>query len=300
MSALLNGAAWINGEILPISEAKIGVTDWGLTHSDITYDVVSVWDGAFFRLEDHLDRFQQSLQKTRLAPPQSRDDIRQILHEMVRASGLHRAYCAFVASRGTPSIPGSRDPRHCANHFYAWVVPYVHVIPKEVVARGARLKIATVSRRIAPDSVDPTAKNYHWGDMTAAIFEAVDDGYDTVVLADHNGNMTEGPGFNLFAVIDGCVVTPKTGVLMGITRKTVLDICAAQGICCDVRDLPVAEFLRADEVFVTSSGGGALPITRVNQTILNNDACGPLTSIIRQSYFDWRSDPKYQSLIDYD
>ncbi|MGD9864033.1 MAG: hypothetical protein AB7S99_12560, partial [Pseudodonghicola sp.] len=66
MTDLSHGAAWMGGRIIPISEASIGVTDWGLTHSDITYDVVPVWGGAFFRLEDYLDRFLASLAALRL------------------------------------------------------------------------------------------------------------------------------------------------------------------------------------------------------------------------------------------
>ena len=65
-------------------------------------------------------------------------------------------------------------------------------------------------RRIPADSVNPRAKNYHWGDFTAGLFEATDAGYETVVLLDHAGNVTEGPGFNVFAVTEGRVVTPAT------------------------------------------------------------------------------------------
>lgn len=61
--------------------------------------------------------------------------------------------------------------------------------------------------------------------MTAALFDALDDGYDITVLLDDNGLVTEGPGFNIFAVIDGRVVTPRSGMLEGISRKTVLEIC---------------------------------------------------------------------------
>ncbi|MBE9476723.1 MAG: aminotransferase class IV, partial [Proteobacteria bacterium] len=133
---LSNGAAWMEGRIIPIKDAKISVTDWGLTRSDITYDVVHVWDGHFFRIDDYLDRFMTSIAKLRLNIPQSRDDIRQILHDMVAASGLTSAYVSMVASRGTPTVPGTRDPRACNNHFYAWVVPFVWVIPAEVAKRG--------------------------------------------------------------------------------------------------------------------------------------------------------------------
>ena len=71
------GAAWMKGEIMPIGEAAIPVTDWGLTHSDITYDVVHVWDGRFFRMADYLERFERSMEKVRLSVEQDREDMRR-------------------------------------------------------------------------------------------------------------------------------------------------------------------------------------------------------------------------------
>ena len=150
---LSNGAAWMKGRILPISEAAIGVTDWGVTHSDVTYDVVPVVQGAFFRLDAYLDQFETSMRSLRMDVGLSRSEIARALHDMIAASGLSNAYCAMVAARGVPLIPGSRDPRDCANHFYAWCVPYIHVIKPEVIDRGASLWIAEHTRRIPPDSV---------------------------------------------------------------------------------------------------------------------------------------------------
>lgn len=94
------GAAWMWGRLMPIGDAALPVTDWGLTHSDITYDVVHVWDGKFFRLDDYLSRFERSLDRCHLSIDQSRGDIRGILHKMVAQSKLQRAYVSFVASRG--------------------------------------------------------------------------------------------------------------------------------------------------------------------------------------------------------
>ncbi len=131
MSDLGAGAAWKDGRVIPIAEATIGVTDWGLTHSDIVYDVVPVVEGAFFRLPDYLARFEASLRAGRFDPGLTPDRMAAALHEMVGACGLRDAYCAIVTSRGTPRIPGSRNPRDCINHFYAWVVPYIHVIRPE-------------------------------------------------------------------------------------------------------------------------------------------------------------------------
>ncbi len=293
------GAAWIRGEVVPVAEATIGVTDWGVTRSDIAYDVVPVWEGAFFRLGDHLDRFIASMAALRMDPGISRGEIHAALHAMVARSGLRKAYVAMVASRGVPLVPGTRDPRACANHFYAWCVPYVHVIPEEIAEKGASAWIAKDVRRIPEDSVNPKVKNYHWGDLTQGLFEAKDRDYDTVILQDHAGNITEGPGFNVFAVIEGRVITPDRGVLEGITRQTVLEVCAEAGIATETRALPVAEFMAADEVFISTSGGGAVPSTRVDDRIFSNGAPGPVTTRIRDGYWDWMARAENREAVIY-
>ena len=293
------GAAWMKGRIIPIAEATIGVTDWGLTHSDVVYDVVPVVDGAFFRRDAYLDRFTASMQAARMDVGMTRDQIAAALHDMVAASGLRDAYCAMVAARGTPLIPGSRDPRDCANHFYAWAVPYVHVIKPDVLDQGASLWVAQNIRRIPPDSVDPRAKNYHWGDFTQGLFEAKDRGFDTVVLLDHAGNLTEGPGFNIFLVEGETVTTPDTGVLEGISRRTALEICAGMGLETRVEPLPATRLETADEVFLTSSGGGILPISRVGDRIYANGRPGPIATRARQAYWDHVRQPGYRHPVSY-
>ena len=103
------GAAWMDGEVIPISDAKISVLDWGLTRSDITYDVVHVWNGAFFRIDDYLERFVTSMHKLRLDVGLDKEAIRTALVEQIATSGLKSAYVSMVASRGIPIISGTRD-----------------------------------------------------------------------------------------------------------------------------------------------------------------------------------------------
>lgn len=298
MHEFSSGAAWMNGSVLPIADAKIGVTDWGITHSDAVYDVVPVVEGAFFRLDLYLERFEASLEAGRFDIGLSKEQITQALIEMVRKSELENAYCAMVAMRGTPVVPGSRDPRDCANHFYAWCVPYVHVIKPEVVTNGASLMIPDNVRRIPVDSVNPRAKNYHWGDFTNGLFQAKESGYESVLLLDHAGNVTEGPGFNVFAIKGDTIVTPALGVLEGITRRTVLEICQSLGLTTEVRALGVNELLEADEVFVSSSGGGAMPITRVNCRVFGNGRAGPISTRIAEGYWEWARSDKYRTNVE--
>jgi branched-chain amino acid aminotransferase len=280
-----DGAAYVQGRFVPIAEAAIPVTDWGFTRSDAVYDVVHVFRGGFFRLSDHLDRFARSMQARRLQPPEDRARMEAILHRCVALSGLADSYVAMVALRGRPSIAGSRRPADCANHFVAYAIPWIDVISPEVQARGAHLWIASVPR--VPDaSVDPTVKNYQWSDLTTGLMEAHDHGYDTAILCDADGFVTEGPGFNVFIVRDGRVLTPDRGSLHGITRASVLELCAAMGIEAAVAPIPRAALEEADEVFTATTAGGVMPVARVGARILGNDRPGPLSMVLKQAY--WR------------
>lgn len=295
-----DGAAWMHGEYMPIAKAALPVTDWGLTHSDITYDVVHVWDGRFFRLDDYLERFENSVEKCRFSIEQSRSDIRKILHQIVSRSQLRRAYVSFVASRGQPSVAGSRDPRDCINHFYAWCVPFVWVFTEDVLARGARIQVPTNVHRIGIDSVDPTAKNYHWGDFTQGLMQAKDAGFDNTVLLDASGFVTEGPGFNLFIIKDGQVFTPRSGVLEGITRKVAIEICEHHSLTVRLADISLDQLLGADEVFATTTGGGIVPVTDVNQHSFSNGAAGEISRLLNDTYWTWHNDSAMCEPISYE
>lgn len=150
-----------------------------------------------------------------------------------------------------------------------------------------------------PESVDPKIKNYHWGDFTRGLLEAKDLGFDTVILLGMEGNVAEGPGFNVFAVVEGRVVTPESGCLEGVTRRTVLEICAELGIPAEVRVLPVAELRAADEIFLSSTAGGVMPITRLEERILGNGAPGSITRRLTAAYQAWIRRPELRDEVDY-
>ncbi len=291
------GAAFVRGEYVPIGQACVPITDWGFLRSDATYDVVTVWEGAFFRLDAHLDRFLASCAKFRLDPGRSRAEIVAVLERCVTLAGLRRSYVEMIVTRGQPPW-GSRDPRQAVNQFYAFAVPYVWIANEEQRRRGLHLRVSDV-QRIPAASVDPRAKNYHWNDLTMGLLGALDGGADTVALTDAAGNVVEGPGFNVFAVSGGRLVTPGAGVLEGVTRRTVLEMAQALGIPCDVRALPAAEVRGAQEVFLSTSGGGVLPVTRIDGRSVANGEVGPVTRRLMQTYWEWHADPRYSTPVRY-
>jgi branched-chain amino acid aminotransferase len=291
------GAAHVRGEYVPIAKASVPLTDWGFLRSDATYDVVTVWDGSFFRLDAHLERFLASCQSFRLDPGKSAAEITDVLEQCVRLSGLRSAYVEMIVTRGQPPW-GSRDPRQAANQFYAFAVPYVWIANEAQRSRGLNVIVSGV-QRIPPSSVDPTAKNYHWNDLTMGLLGALDAGGDTVLLTDAAGNVVEGPGFNVFAVCDGVLVTPKEGVLEGITRRTVIEMARSLGIAVELRALSAGELRSAQEAFLSSSGGGVLPVTRVDGRAIGAGAPGPITSRLVETYWAWHRLPAYSRPVRY-
>ncbi len=278
-----SGVAYCDGDFVPVAEATISVLDFGFTRSDVTYDVVHVWNGRFFRLDAHLDRFFASMAALRLKPAESKAEMRAILIECVRRTGLREAYVAMVCTRGRPPA-GSRDMRLCQNRFIAYTLPFVWLATPERQERGIHAIISSYAR-IPAQSVDPRVKNYHWLDMVRSQWEAYDKGGDVSILLDLDGNVAEGPGFNVFAVSDGKVATPDAGMLEGITRRSVLELCKALGVTASERKLDAEELRQADEIFLSSTAGGVIPVTRLDGRILGNDAPGALTMRLREAYW---------------
>lgn len=120
-----------------------------------------------------------------------------------------------------------------------------------------------------------------------------------MLLTDAQGNVVEGPGFNIFAVRGGRLVTPKEGVLEGITRRTVIEMAQALGIPVETRALPAAELRGADEAFLSSSGGGVLPVTRVDGRTVGSGTIGALTQRLVETYWAWHRDARYSTPIEY-
>lgn len=106
------GAAYLDGHFMPIAEPAIPITDWGYRRSDVTYDVVGVRDGAFFRLDDHVRRFRASMETFRLKPPEDDAAIKRVLHRCVALAGLRDAYVAMDCLRGRPPAGAPYHPAY--------------------------------------------------------------------------------------------------------------------------------------------------------------------------------------------
>lgn len=291
------GIAHVDGGFCPVGEARLPLLDWGFLRSDACQDTVSVWDGAFFRLDDHLERFERSFTSLRMNCPHDRDELREIALDAVRLTGFREAYLQLIMTRGRPPI-GSRDLRLAKNNFFMFCVPYISIATLEQQENGLQLIVSDI-QRIPAASLDPRIKTYHWLDFEMGLFQAYDQGGDTVVLVDNEGNVTEGPGFNLFAVKDGKLLTPKAGCLDGMTRDTVFELCKETNLDYGLATLPADELGDMDELFISSTAGGLMPIGKVGGKTIGESGAGPVTKRLRDLYWSKRRSGWHATPIDY-
>lgn len=296
--ATARGVAWVDGQAVPLGEARISILDTGFLRSDATYDVVAVWDGSFFRLNDHLERFERGCRKLRLELPYGREEMASILAELVCLADLRSAYVEVICTRGVPH-EGSRDPRTFDNRFLAFAVPYVWLLAPADPRGGMDAIVARTVRRIPAECVDPTVKNYHWGDLTKGLYEAYDRGARYPILLDGDGNVTEGAGYNVFALVDGRLLTPDSGALEGITRRTVIELAEQEGLAAELTPVPEGVFRSGTELFATSTAGGVMPIVTLDGEPVGDGTPGPVTSRLRDLYWEAHHDPRYTSPVEY-
>jgi D-alanine transaminase len=269
---------YLNGEYLPESEARISVLDRGFLFGDGVYEVVPVYGGRLFRLEQHLDRLERSLEAVRIAPPMDRQGWVRMLEELLeRNPGGDRSVYLQV-TRGV----ARRD-----HAFPADAVPTVFAMVNPLTAPDPALFETGVAAVTVPDN--------RWGrcDIKAITLlanilarqQAVEAGATEAIMV-RGGHATEGAASNLFVVGDGVLVTPPkdNSLLPGITRDLVVELAQAHGIPVMETAIPEAGLRAAEEIWLTSSTKEILPVTRLDGRPVGTGRPGPLWARMRDLY----------------
>ena len=292
------GCGYMDGEYLPMSEMRLPVTDLGFQLSDMCYDALHIRNGRYFRMADHLERFQRAIEERRYESLDTGGQgFANILHKCASKSGLHNAMVTIVATRGTPKS-GHKDLRSCKNRLMVWVVPYYSVVNEEESHAGCDIIVAK-TQRIPPEAVDPTIKNYGRLDFVRSLFEAYDREAKYAVLLDSEGNVTEGRGWNIFGLQKGRLVSPDEGVLPGITRKTVIELAEQLNIDAQLGKMTVKDLEVADEIFLTSTAGGIIPVRSIDGVIIGEGEAGPVTQRLTKMYWRLHEDDEYSTPVNY-
>lgn len=290
-SPFAGGVAWIEGEYVPAAEARISIFDTGFGHSDLTYTVAHVWHGNVFRLGDHLDRLLDGARQLRLDAGMTKEELAEVAKRCVSLSQLRESFLNLTITRGFGQQRGERDVTKLAHQVYVYAIPYVWAFPPHEQIFGTTAIVPLHVRRVGRGTIDPTIKNYQWGDLTAASFEAQDRGARTAILLDADNCVAEGPGFNVVVFRDGALASPSRNALPGITRKTVFEIAATMGIDATLRDITSRELYDADELIAVTTAGGVTPIVSLDGDKVGDGEPGPLTVAIRDRFWALMDEP---------
>jgi branched-chain amino acid aminotransferase len=274
---------WIDGTVVPASEARVPVFDRGFLYGDSVYEVVRAFGGRPFRLAPHLDRLERSSAAIELVPP-PRATVERAVAEALRAAAEPDAYVRIVITRGGGPI--GLDPALADAPRLIVIARAVNAPPAEFYRDGVEVAIVTRGR------TDPEVKSGNYLPSVLGLSEARRRGAYEAILSDGVGRLTEGGSSNFFVVRGKRLATPPlaVGLLPGITRAAVIEVARANGIAVDEMPLWPIDLLSADEAFLTSSIRGVLPIVRViakagaSSTVLGAGAPGPITRRVMALY----------------
>jgi branched-chain amino acid aminotransferase len=247
--------AYVNGEYVDASKASVSIFDHGFLYGDGVFEGMRVFDGGLFRAYDHMARFARSARTIGLPMPVDADALIEIIGEVVRRSELQDAHVRPIIARGFGG-PGI-DPKNCPE---PTLIVSAYPFPPFLGADPIKLFTSAVVRK-APRSLGAHVKSLNYLDAIVAKQQAGELGMHDAVMLDSLGAVAECTGANLFIIVGDTLVTPTTrAALPGITRRTVLEIAAEQGIEAQERDVWPAELHCADGAFVCGSGAGIVPI----------------------------------------
>ena len=267
MTNVLDLIAYRDGEYKPLREIGPSILDFGFIHCDATYDVMPVYNGKAFCYDRHSTRFENSAKRYGLELPDV--DRLSIVKELKKLNDVTDAFVWFLVWRGAPPSGNPRDIENCPIHFAMYIKPSYPIADSPIV----NLHLDTNTNRVSDDYYGQEYKNMAWLDLTMSQRNKPADA-DTTILVDIDGNVTEGPGFNVGIVSNGVIYTADKNVLKGITMTVVEDIAKDNGILFARLPISQEQFNNANEVFITSSSGG---VTATQKS-------GPITELLMKEY----------------
>ncbi|MCS7139925.1 MAG: branched-chain-amino-acid transaminase [Candidatus Nezhaarchaeota archaeon] len=281
---------YINGELVPKSQAKISVFDHGFLYGDGVFESVMVYNGVAFKLREHIDRLYDSAKALCLEIPMSKEELIKTVVETIRINGLRNAYVRVLVTRGVGDL--GLDPRKCSKPTLIIIVDKIKLFGDDAYSRGVTAIISSVRR----DRVDATTheiKSMNYLNSILAKLEANAVGADEAIMLDERGFVAEGATDNVFMVKNGIIYTPprSSGILPGITRARVMKLAEDLGYKVVERDITPAELLTADEVFLTGTAVSIVPVVKIAGRVIGDGKPGPITRKLIEEFKRIREDP---------
>jgi len=268
---------YVNGNFVPRSQAKISVFDRGFLYGDGVFEGIRAYHGRLFRLDEHLARLYRGSRAIFLELAMEQDELREIVLEGVRRSGLQDCYVRLVVSRGEGDL--GLDPRDChTDPSVVVIVDAIRLYPAEMYEQGLNV-ITCVTRRTHHMALNPGIKSLNYLNNILAKVEVAQAGAHEGIMLNHLWYVAEPTADNIFVCRHGEMVTPPlyAGMLAGITRGVVLELAAEMGLPLGEDLLTPYDVHSSDECFLTGTAAEIVPVSRVDGRAIGDGRPGPIT-----------------------
>jgi branched-chain amino acid aminotransferase len=271
---------YVNNSFVPESEARISVMDHAFLYGDGVFDTAVAWNKRVFELDAHVDRFFRSMAAIAMESPVTRGQLKDLILEALQRSALDNAYIKWIGTRGSNGTP-LMDPAGCVANLVILTRPYID----RDAPNGLRVKTVAV-RRPSGHVLDPQIKSLNYLNLVLAKIEAKAAGADQALMLDVGGRVCEAPGFNVFVVNSTALRTPSRDILRGITREAVMRFAPQLGYSAQQCDLELYDAYTADEIFLTSTAGGLIPVVELDGRRIGRGEPGPIYRKLAETYRD--------------
>ncbi|MBW2433193.1 MAG: aminotransferase class IV [Deltaproteobacteria bacterium] len=263
---------YVDGQFVPASEAVIPVDDLAIMRGFGVFDLLRTLKGRPLFLKEHIRRLEDSGRRIGIQLPWSHQELIDIVLDTLHRNSFQESNIRIVVTGGSSPdfITPQGKPRLLV------LVTRAPVLPEAWYTDGVRIITFFSERSI------PGAKSIDYVAATIALKQAKGQGAIEAVYVDHRGRVLEGTTSNIFALINGKLVTPGTGILSGVTRKAVLDL-AAKTLPVDIRDLRLDELTSADEVFITGTNKMIVPVVQVDRSPIGDGRPGRVTQTLMRA-----------------
>jgi branched-chain amino acid aminotransferase len=278
--------ASVDGVVTPAAEARVSVLDNGFTFGDSVYETLRTYAGRPFHLDRHLRRLRQSAARLAIAVPHGDGELAARVDDVLARAGNDESYIRLVVSRGVGDI-SYRFDRVLGPTVVVLVKPY-EPWPAECYTEGIDVVVSPVRRnhRLA---LDPAIKSCNLINNILAMQDAQARGAREPIMLNHDGDVAEGAGSNVFLVARGALVTPplEAGILAGVTREVVLGIARGLGIDAREETVRAADLMAAEEAFITSTLKEVCPVRAIDGQPVGRGRTGPVTRRLLEAYREY-------------
>jgi branched-chain amino acid aminotransferase len=274
---------WIDGKLVEKRAAKVSVYDHGFLYGDGVFEGIRVYNGKVFECDAHVQRLFHSAKAIRLTIPMSAEQICAAIAETVKVNGFRDCYIRLIVTRGVGYL--GLNPDRCERPSVIVIADTITMYPREMYENGMAVVTSTVIRN-HPNALSPRVKSLNYLNNILAKIEANDAGVPEAVMLNGEGNVAECTGDNIFIVRGGQVQTPAThdGILEGITRRFVLDLCGKLAVPFVEKTLQRHDLYVSDECFLTGTAAEVIAVTKIDGRTVGDGKPGPITRRLTEAF----------------